>query len=174
MFFYTNFLALSKTKNNVYCFDQFTHTFKVCEIGEFKERSNGGINNILYLTKEHDKDPMVEINKINAKYRHFFIQDSIYYLSKNYNSIDKFKNPRFYYQTVIIITKNEGYNIFVEIRLIHDIYNYLLLFMFFIFLGNMMSNLIGSFFVDVSIIILNYDLFICIFLGTWKTKNDLN
>ena len=147
MFFWLFLLCTATTRNNSYCFDNLSHQFKVCDVYNANKNSNKGINNYLYVT-DYDPDPIKEVSLINEKYNKFFMKDWMYFSMKSYNSLDHFENPGKYYNTVIVVTKNEDFNTSVQLKALQN-KNYILFYSIVNFAGFLISNFFGSFMIDV-------------------------
>jgi hypothetical protein len=145
-----NTLTFGASKNNTYCFDTFTHTFKICKVSKFLDvQDGGGITNFIFMYIGDNYDAIKEVDLINEKYRKFFLKDAIYYSSINYNSFNKFTKSLDFYKVVIVVTSKEGYNfnIMLMLRSFGNVYYLIALFSV---LGYFTSNLLGNFLSDVS------------------------
>ena len=144
---WVNFLTVGEIKNNSYCFDKSSLHFKICVVSSYTEDLRG-VHNLIFTSFENNQDTIVELNMVNAKYRKFFIKDSIYYTLKNYNTIDKFKKPSDNYKTVVIVTSREGYNFNILLK-IKSGDSFITIFSAFSLLGFFSSNLLANFLADV-------------------------
>jgi MFS family permease len=107
-------------KNNYYCFNTNSSTFEVCNVQYNCMDVKTGIFKFIFLTNKlltktytdiPNKETLSELEKVNEYFKLFFIKELSIYSGNNIDNFHRSSSFIDYYNTVIVVNKNENYNI---------------------------------------------------------------
>jgi MFS family permease len=145
------FDMVSEPKNNIYCRDDLTQEFNICDLEDYCSDYTKGVVNFIFLdnsTYGHP-DTLTEEKILNDQFKNYFLQDYIVFSFSNYNKISRFEEILKRFNIIAIISTNENWNLFFTFKQVCQRKEVLLEFSVFLFLGYSVGNIFVMFIADL-------------------------